>query len=324
MTWLVVFAFVSAQIANESFFRWATLEFYFLLPKFIVTYCTIYWLIPNFFLKNDRLRFILLFAGIVLIGGVVMWIIEVPYCYDSSFMENVFSIKIFLKFKDLVYVSAIPIAIKLAQENFKQQQLAEKSKQQSLQSELLLLKNQLHPHFLFNTLNNLYSLTLYNDKAAPKVVLRLSDLLSYMLYECNVEHINLAKEIDHIQNYIEIERIRFNDRITIKTNFDNNFNDLKVAPLLLLPFVENAFKHGVSSHSEQAWIKINLHIENKQLIYEVENSLPKKVEKDERQSLAHGIGLKNIKRRLEALYPGHILEIVHNQTYKATLQITLN
>jgi len=324
MAWLVFFAVTYANIEGESIFRWASLEFYFLLPKLFVTYCTIYWLIPKFFLKKDKTRFSLYFILTVLIGGFVMWLIEVPYCYDSSFLENVFSIKIFLKFKDLIYVAAIPIAIKLAQENFKQQQLAEKIKQQSLQSELLLLKNQLHPHFLFNTLNNLYSLTLYNDKAASKVVLRLSELLSYMLYECNSEYIKLGKEIEHLNNYIELEKIRFNDRIKVETVINGDFDHKNIAPLLLLPFIENAFKHGVSSHTEKAWIKILLKKDNEQLIYKVENSLPNKsLEKDKRHSISHGIGLKNIKKRLQVLYPDHKLEISENGTYKATLQIPL-
>lgn len=324
LVWLIFFAAMSAILNSETFFRWATLEFYFLLPKFIVTYFSIYWLIPKYFLNKDKYRSALYFVLLVIFGGVIMWLIEVPYCYDSSFLENIFSIKIFLKFQDLIYVAAIPIAIKLAQANFKQQQLTEKSKQESLRSELLLLKNQLHPHFLFNTLNNLYSLTLYNDKTASKVVLRLSELLSYMLYECNSEHINLTKEIELIHNYIELEKIRFNDRVNIETDITTDMSELQIAPLLLLPFIENAFKHGVSSNSEKASINILLKTENDTLIYEVENSLPKEANQDKRRSITHGIGLQNIKKRLNMLYPKHILTIYDQEVFKAALQIKLN
>jgi len=304
--------------------RWGTLEFYFLLPKFIVTYVTIYYLIPKYFLKKERTKFILLFTLAIVICGLLMWLIEVPYCYDSSFLENVFSIKILLKFKDLIYVAAIPIAAKLAQETFRQQKLAEISKQESLQSELLLLKNQLHPHFLFNTLNNLYSLTLYNDKAASKIVLRLSELLSYMLYECDVEYIDLAKELEHVENYIELEKIRYNERVIINREIRGNLNGHLIAPLLLLPFIENAFKHGISSHSGEAWIDISVDINNNHLRYIVENSLPENLSADKREAITHGIGLQNIQKRLKALYPVHNLEIVESITFKATLEIPLN
>lgn len=323
LVWLVFFSTVKAILFEETFFHEAWLQLYFILPKCLVTYYTIYWLIPTFFLKQQRAQFLFHFLGIVTIGGVIMWVIEVPYCYNSTLLENFLSIKILLKFADLIYVAAIPTAIKLAQESFKQQQIAQKIKEQASNSELQLLKNQLHPHFLFNTLNNLYSLVLYNDKAASKVVLRLSDLLSYMLYDCNVEKISLQKEVELVNNYIALEEIRFNHRFTIDTHFDEQVKKYKIAPLLLLPFVENAFKHGVASNDQSAWIKISLQIQENQLYYEVENSLPIYDKKDERPALNSGIGLNNIRKRLAMLYPKHNLNITHNGTYKAALQIPL-
>lgn len=323
LAWLVFFAAVNAIMYEEPFTRWAGLELYFIIPKCFVTYCTIYWLIPTYFLKQHKAHFFFYASAIVIIGGLIMWIIEYPYCYESSVWDNFLSIKILPKFADLIYVAAIPAAIKLAQESFRQQQLAQKIKQQALNSELQLLKNQLHPHFLFNTLNNLYSLVLYNDEAAAKVVLRLSDLLSYMLYDCNVEKISLQKEVELITNYIELEKIRFNQRFSVEAHYDKNIGKYKIAPLLLLPFVENAFKHGVASNDQSAWIKISLQIEEGQLHYEVENSLPDYREKDQRSSLNSGIGLNNIKKRLDMLYPEHDLDIWHNGTYKAALRIPI-
>jgi len=323
MAWLVFFSSVKAILFEDSFARWAILESFFIIPKCFVTYCTIYWLIPEFFLKQKRAQFFLYFGLILCIGGVVMWTIEVPYCHDSNFLENFLSINILLKFADLIYVAAIPTAIKLAQESFRQQRLAEKIKEQALNAELQLLKNQLHPHFLFNTLNNLYSLVLYNDEAAPDVVLRLSDLLSYMLYDCNIEKINLKKEVELISNYIELEKIRFNNRLSLETDFDEHIEKYKIAPLMLLPFVENAFKHGIASNNQAAWVKISLQIDHGQLYYQVENSLPDTNEKDKRSPLNSGIGLSNIRKRLDMLYPDHELNIWHNGTYKATLRIPL-
>jgi hypothetical protein len=169
------------------------------------------------------------------------------------------------------------------------------------EAELNLLKAQIHPHFLFNTLNNLYGLTLEKSELAPDLVLRISDMLDYMLYKCNQPKVDLQNELKHLQNYIEIEQLRYGERLKMDISYSGEAGNLQIAPMLLLPFVENAFKHGVSKQISQPYIRMNISIQDLQLQLFLENSFNGAVQKEEDYS--KGIGLKNVKKRLEMLYP---------------------
>jgi two-component system, LytTR family, sensor kinase len=166
------------------------------------------------------------------------------------------------------------------------------------EARLQLLQGQLHPHFLFNMLNNLYGLWIEKSDATPGVILKLSALLDYMLYKCNKDKVPLNEEIKFMQNYIELETIRHDKRLTLDIELPDQSNDLLISPLLLFSFVENAFKHGANKTSGESWIRICLlYIEGK-LHFKVENSFEALVNQPENK----GIGLKNVKERLELLY----------------------
>ena len=197
--------------------------------------------------------------------------------------------------------------------------------EQKLKAELRVLKNQLHPHFLFNTLNNLYSLVLIQHQKSADVVLRLSDMMSYMLYECERPLIDLEKEIEHLNNYIELEKIRHGKRLNFSFEMGGDVQGKSIAPLLLLPFLENAFKHGVEKDEKDSWIRINLWVKNNQLTYFVENSLPENKEEDNLPKTQSGVGLTNVKKRLELLYSNaHNLEIIDNESFLIKLNINLS
>jgi two-component system LytT family sensor kinase len=168
----------------------------------------------------------------------------------------------------------------------------------SLQMELNILRAQINPHFLFNTLNNIYSLSLKKSDHTPEAILRLSDIMRYMLYDSNLSQVNLNKELAYIRNYLDLERLRVRNNELIKYNISQDNNELKIAPLLLIPFVENCFKHGVLN-DENCPLIINIVIKDNLLIFESQNKikLQKEIEKAD-----GGIGLNNIKRRLELLY----------------------
>ena len=176
------------------------------------------------------------------------------------------------------------------------------------EAELKLLKAQIHPHFLFNTLNNLYGLTLTQSNKAPDVVLRISSLLDYMLYKSNKPEVDLEEEVNYIKDFIQLEKLRYN-HLEITENFPANLKGYKIAPLILLPFVENAFKHGISKDIKSPWIRINSSIENNKLHFSIENS---KINLDDHDpgGYTQGIGLRNVKKRLSILYPeAHKLKI---------------
>jgi len=194
---------------------------------------------------------------------------------------------------------------------------------EKIKSELDFLKTQLQPHFLFNTLNNIYSLTLNNSQLAGKSVLQLSALLRYMLYEASEEKVDLQKEIDHLKDYIELEKIRFADRLELSFNISGYVPGKKIAPLLLMPLLENAFKHASNKLHERIWITIDLIVKDSHLYFTVENSVFVDG-KTQLQNGYSGIGLENVKRRLSLLYQNYTLnnELQEN-LYHAFLMIPL-
>jgi sensor histidine kinase YesM len=178
------------------------------------------------------------------------------------------------------------------------------------EAELGRLKAQMHPHFLFNTLNNLYGLTLEGSEAAPDVVLRIADLLDYMLYRCDRPFVPLAGEVEHLRTYLELERLRYDaQRVQVTCDLGGALPEACVAPLLLVPLVENSFKHGVSRAAGTAWVRIRLRAADGQLRFTVENSKPAG-EPVRSPGHAAGIGLANVRQRLSLLYPGtHTLDV---------------
>jgi sensor histidine kinase YesM len=195
---------------------------------------------------------------------------------------------------------------------------------EKIKSELSFLKTQFQPHFLFNTLNNIYSLTLNNSQLAGKSIVQLSALLRYMLYETGTEKVDLRKEIDHLNDYIELERMRFAARLEFSFNISGQVREKKIAPLLLMPLLENAFKHASAKLDERIWITVDLIVKDNNLYFTVENSVfpGGKIQMQDRYS---GIGWENLRKRLSLLYENYTLnhELKENY-YHAFLMIPLN
>jgi len=203
--------------------------------------------------------------------------------------------------------------------NLKQatQQLAIEKKE----AELNYLKSQTNPHFLFNTLNNIYSLARDKSDLAPESILRLSKILRFMLYETGGEYIAIDQEIKIISDYIALEKLRYDDSLRINFNYD--IEDMKQAmpPLLLMPLVENAFKHGVSETRNQPFVDIHLSINKRQLIFVVKNSTE---DSSTEKNVKENIGLSNLRRQLELLYKEYNLAVQQNvSVFTATLKINL-
>jgi len=168
------------------------------------------------------------------------------------------------------------------------------------------LRAQLHPHFLFNTLNNIYSLVREKSDTAPKMLLQLSALLSYVLYECKADRVLLSKEIGIIKDYTALEKERYGERLDISMNFSGDIKDQMIVPMLFQPFIENAFKHGTSEQLGKVWMSIDLSVKKNQLYFKIINSCD---EAHQMSTNANGIGITNVKKRLEFLYPNqHKLE----------------
>jgi LytS/YehU family sensor histidine kinase len=200
-------------------------------------------------------------------------------------------------------------------------QSAQQLRIEKQQAELNYLKSQTNPHFLFNTLNNIYSLAKDKSDLAPESILRISKILRYMLYETGGEFISVEQELKIINDYIELEKLRYDE--TLRINFNHDIEDMKQAlpPLLLVPLVENAFKHGVSETRISPFVDIHLSIRNRHLNFVVKNSTDKTLTDP---TIKENIGLKNLRRQLELLYKDYDLSIQQaDASFTATLKINL-
>ena len=262
-------------------------------------------LVPSFIKKYWKL--------IVLIYGPLV----LYFLYLRLFSGD---LEAYLKIKvdSYFFIFFLPIPVLFLIWIFEQWKWVQNLKAEKSKTELSLLKSQINPHFFFNTLNNLYALTIKNSKQAPEVILKLSDMMRYTIYEGEKETVKLGDEIDYLNNYIELHKIRYKKtvEITFKHEIDTS---LSVAPLLFIILLENAFKHGIETLTENAFIHINLHEDTDFIYFKIENNFdPKEI------SEVKGIGLTNLKRRLALIYPKkHDLDSCQEKnTYKATLKIS--
>lgn len=226
---------------------------------------------------------------------------------------------LFLSFINMAVMISLTTALKFAKKWFMHQQDRQELEREKLQAELKYLKAQINPHFLFNTLNNLYSLTLKKSDQAPEMVLKLSEMMRYMLYHSNERMVPLEKEINYMQHYIDLEKIRQLDKTEISFEIGTDPNGHMIAPLLLIPFLENSFKHGVNTTTQSGYIKVQMDIKDDRLHFFIENSKPPQQDVPKKNGKDHGIGLQNVKRRLDLLYPDmHSLKIEDTTTYYRT------
>lgn len=295
-------------------------------------YFTIYFLLPRYLEKRRYFSFV---AGLLISALVIVFVQRAfsIYVFYAEANQNTefFTIQMFNWFIYIYVFVFLALIIKLTKSwytNYRRTKELEKEKLETeirlKEAEINLLKNQNHPHFLFNTLNNLYGLTLEKSDHAPEVVLKLSGLLDYMLYDCNENEVPLKKEIDHLQNYIALEKLRYDNSLQIDFGIDGNIDEHKIAPLLLLPFVENSFKHGVSRELENPFILINLFCRREEIIFSIKNSKASLAGKMEQTNT--GIGLQNVKKRIELAYKNNFqLEIEDEQdVFSVFLKLNVN
>lgn len=279
-----------------------------LLPvRMAFTYTMIYLLLPHFLMKRKYRNFFLFTAVHAFLFGFSIWlmyyyVIEIEgYVMHGNDYPIFYFPKIFVSIISNYGIPLLAVIVKIFKWWYTDQQYKMQLEREKLSSEIKYLKAQIHPHFLFNTLNNLYALTLKQSKKAADVVIKLSNILDYMLYHSGNERVLLEKELNILNSYIELEKIRYGDRLDLEYKVNGEPSAFEVAPLILFPFVENAFKHGASNDSATPSISILIVIKREKLMLTVKNSLPpgKVPEIDN----SNGIGMKNIRRQLSLLYP---------------------
>ena len=304
--------------------------------KLLATYFTLYVLIDRLLVRKRYRQFLVALVASMIVVGLgyrcMSYFIIYPRCAPEALNLPFFFIpKILIAIFVISSVAAIPAVFHLMRYSYRHQQAVQTLRQatqqletEKLEAELKLLKSQIHPHFLFNTLNNLYYLTLSQSPKAPEIVHKLSELMSYMLHESNQAQVPLQKEIQYIDHYITLEKMRYGDDLHVSFDVFDAIDNVMIAPLLILPFVENCFKHGISNQLGQGWIRITISFTHDTLIIKVENS--KDHSKNGAQlSNTSGHGLKNVQKRLALTYPDqHNLQLFDEKdTFLAVLKINL-
>jgi sensor histidine kinase YesM len=232
--------------------------------------------------------------------------------FISFFMPQIF----FISLTMLLHFAKEYVAVKELELKY------HSAEQSRLQAQLQSLKAQINPHFLFNTLNNIYSHSLYNDPATPRLILQLSDLMSYIIYDCDGETALLSKELDFLQKYIALEKMRIDESVIIKVEIGTGLERLTIAPLLLLPLLENVFKHGEQVKSPEVYLHFRVHLDaDGWLSFFIENKI-RPTAKESMPSKS-GIGLENVQKRLALIYPGrHTFQSrIENGRYRVELRL---
>jgi hypothetical protein len=284
-----------------------------------------YYLIPKILLRNKLRKFIAFaFVAIVMFFYIqllltLFLVVKLLTVENRLFPEMIDAMMLFF---NMFFVVLVAIAIKFykrwSEKDFREQQV----QKEKVEVELQMLKTQINPHFLFNTLNSIYVLAMKKSEQTADVVMMLSDILDYILYRIDAPKIAITNEIKIIENYIELEKIRFTDRVHLTFTSSFKSKDIQIPPMLIIPFVENAFKHGVGKSMDKSWIKISIEETDQMLNIEVSNTKSQNILKSE----TGGIGLLNVKKRLDLIFnDSYKLDISErNNRFDVFLSIPIN
>jgi len=281
-------------------------------------YLNAYWLTPKLFSQK---RYVAYIGSLLLLFGLILAIHALLFV--DVFSIHPFSVKRATGFLLPAFLLAIAISttIRLVRDRIEADKIAAERQAENLKTELSFLRSQINPHFIFNILNNLVALERMKSEELGPTILKLSALMQYMLYETGEDKVPLSMEIEYLRSYIDLQRQRFGKNMPIFVSLDEPGGAYEIEPMLLIPFVENAFKHGAGMIDQRA-IHVDLHVEGGVLYFGVKNKY--NGDSTEVKDKGSGIGLTNVKRRLKLLYPaGHSLEITQNQGWFAVL-LTLN
>lgn len=295
----------------------------YLLPHIFLSYSLMYFVIPFFVVKGKYVETALLVILLFLATGVISaveskyllhpcrhWILgDLFYRVPPSYYRSAsFYASLLAGLRGGITIAGLAAAIKLMKYYYIKHARNLELQKENIASQLQLLKAQVHPHFLFNTLNNVYAHAQVASSSTPVLIAGLSDLLRYMLYECDIPLVSLEKELKMVQDYVLLERVRYGNKLDVNIQIAGNTTDACIAPLLLLPFIENCFKHGASQILEQPWISLQIVIEGDWIKMKLLNGKAPGV-----SATTGGIGIANVVKRLEYMYPGKHQLVINNE-----------
>ncbi|MGZ3924218.1 MAG: sensor histidine kinase [Flavisolibacter sp.] len=293
----------------------------------LYTYLVAYYIFPKYIPHKGYYSF---FSAIAVLS-VLSFLLYYPYefwSYDLKLMPIKEQLRMswFILMNYLIsgppILCATFLTIKMLKNFYEKMEEKQQLVKENANAELQLLKARVHPHFLFNTLNNIYSFSLTNSPKAKNLIRRLADTLRYMIYDCDQALVPLSKELKLLKDYIALEKIRYGTRLKIETEIEGDTDNKLIAPLLMIPFVENCFKHGTSQMIEECWVNLRIEVIGTKILFEISNSKPVM----QTNGTPKGIGLKNVQKRLELIYPGqyHLQIVPKENSYQVYLQLQLS
>lgn len=289
--------FLKLNLIYTGLFSWSIL---------VVVYLNLLLLIPRFLQKRKWISYLISLLIIIMLG-IALNLLTFEYLSDYLFPNYYFISYYEIKdiFNFIIIFLAATTLLKLAKAWFElseQQKKINRLEKEKLDAELNALKSQINPHFLFNSLNSMYSLSLDNDPKVPDLLLKLSSGMRYMLYETTENFVSLKKELEYLENYLDLQRLRVGSEVPIHLDIIGTLDTQHIAPLIFIPFVENAFKHGIKGDIQNVFIRMTLKIEKAMIIFDIENNKGLVDKTLPKVALHGGVGLENVKKRLELLY----------------------
>ncbi len=299
--WILVFAMMlmvgsGTTSTMEVIRKLINIGFYIL-----VVYINLGYLIPRFLSQKTFMTYVLVLLSMVAVFTPIM-VMLLYITYEEVDPREFLVMNQHYVFLFLFLIAGGSTAIKIISDWQRHQRDRKDLETQRMQSEIKFLKSQINPHFLFNTLNSLYALTLKKSDKAPEIVIKLSEMMRYMLYECNERRVPLQKEVNYIQNYLAMETLRQSGHADIHFKVEGQITDQTIAPLIFIPFLENSFKHGLDHQIKDGYVNVVMKVLGNKLLLRILNSKPS-VAPPPAEKTSGGIGLVNVERRLNLLYP---------------------
>jgi sensor histidine kinase YesM len=309
--WIVYFLFalfiVSASMRSfeDAFTHSAVLT----LVTALVIYINSEYLTPRFFAQGRYIPWLVVFLVLNLLGAILLTI----------FSNNIYPFFSFQRSFITLLMSSFLIFFLQLLLNYLMQYWRWEAKANQLDSEVKLLRAQVNPHFLFNSLNSIYSLSLDKDERTPEVTMKLSQIMRYMVDRAGEDRIKLEEEISYLQDYIDLEKLRLGDKAEISFEVKGNTSLHQVEPLLLIPFVENAVRHGLDTMRSGGYLKAGLQVDHRSITFQCKNAFNPEIKRT-----STGTGIANVRKRLEKLYPGRFDLYVHRAENEFTVELKLH
>ena len=328
---LLVYTWVGPSLGNisESKLIWVSVysSVVMLIPKLIITYFILQVSLKKLLNDNGKIFSITIEILFVFVFSIFVYRVLAKYWVNPHIYMGIIKSRglfriqgLLMALMDVGFVTGLATTIKLLSIQLAGKEREKNLVKEKLETELKFLRNQTNPHFLFNTLNNIYGLARKKSGDTAEVVMKLSKLLRFMLYETRKSSVKTGDEIKMLEDYINLERIRYSDRLSITFNKEIDNESEQIAPLLLLPFVENAFKHGASENRFESFIRIDLKLDSGLLYFNIENTKENGIA----DKITDNIGLANVRRQLELMYKEYDMQVLNEtNTFKVLLTINL-